>query len=178
VKLSKLRGGKQVEFFKKGERKMAEESPFNKLKTESVQKIYESNQQLIYVADRKVAALLLINAVLISFSATWNLREYSSSIKMIILIAVSLAVLSTILYLLAIILEFQTGTQKYLHYKDPGIFKENYVSKMTEMGEDDLMKDYLNTIYALSSIRGRKIYTCSGFRISNHIHFYWPSHSF
>ena len=60
---------------------MNEESRLSKMKIESVQKIYESNQQLIYVADRKVAALLLINAVLISFSATWNLREYSSSIK-------------------------------------------------------------------------------------------------
>ena len=60
---------------------MNEESRLSKMKIESVQKIYESNQQLVYVADRKVAALLLINAVLISFSATWNLREYSSSIK-------------------------------------------------------------------------------------------------
>jgi len=31
--------------------KMTEESQFNKLKTELIQKVYESNQQLIYVAD-------------------------------------------------------------------------------------------------------------------------------
>ena len=137
---------------------MAEESPFNKLKTESVQKIYESNQQLIYVADRKVAALLLINAVLISFSATWNLREYSHSTKMIILIAVSLAALSTILYLLAIIPRISAqAPQSILHYKGIlGSSRENYVSKMTEISEDDLMNDYLNTIYSLSSIQRKK----------------------
>ena len=137
---------------------MAEESPVNKLKTESVQKIYESNQQLIYVADRKVAALLLINAVLISFSATWNLGEYSISIKMIILIAVSLAALSTIFYLLAIIPRIsEQAAKSILHYKGIlGSSRENYVSEMTKMGEDDLMKDYLNTIYALSSIQRKK----------------------
>jgi hypothetical protein len=137
---------------------MAEESQFNKLKTESVQKIYESNQQLIYVADRKVAALLLINAVLISFSASWNLREFSISIKMIILIAVSLAALSTIFYLFAIIpRNSEQAAKSILHYKGiQGASRENYVSKMIEMGDDDLMKDYLNTIYALSSIQRKK----------------------
>jgi len=137
---------------------MAEESTFNKLKTELVQKIYESNQQLIYVADRKVAALLLINAVLISFSATWNLREYSISIKMIILIAVLLAALSTVFYLLAIIPRVsEQAVKSILHYKGIlGSSRENYVSEMAKMGEDDLMKDYLNTIYSLSSIQKKK----------------------
>ena len=137
---------------------MAEESPLYKLKTEAVQKIYESNHQLIYVADRKVAALLLINAVLISFSASWNLREYSHSIRVIILIAVLLAALSTIFYLLAIIPRISEQAPKsILHYKGIlGSSRENYVSKMTEISEDDLMKDYLNTIYSLSSIQRKK----------------------
>ncbi len=137
---------------------MAEEPRFDKLKTESVQKIYESSQQLIYVADRKVAALLLINAVLISFSATWNLREYSSSMKMVILIAVLLAALSTILYLLAIIPRIsEMASKSILHYKGIlGFSRDKYVSKMTEISDDDLMKDYLETIYSLSSIQMKK----------------------
>jgi len=137
---------------------MAQEPRFEKLKTESVQKIYESNQQLIYVADRKVAALLLINAVLISFSATWNLREYSSSIKIIILIAVLLAALSTILYLLAIIPRIsEQAPQSILHYKGIlGSSRDKYVSKMTEISDDDLRKDYLDTIYSLSWIQMKK----------------------
>jgi hypothetical protein len=137
---------------------MAEEPQFNQLKTEVVQKIYASNQELIYGSDRKVGALLLINAILISFSATWNLRDYSSSIKIIILIAVLLAALSTILYLLAIIPRISKQAPKsILHYK--GILassRESYVSKMTEISNDDLMKDYLSTIYSLSSIQRRK----------------------
>jgi hypothetical protein len=137
---------------------MAEEPYFNHLKTEVVQKIYASNQELIYGSDRKVGALLLINAILISFSATWNLRDYSSSIKIIILIAVLLAALSTILYLLAIIPRISKQAPKsILHYK--GILassRESYVSKMTEISSDDLMKDYLSTIYSLSSIQRRK----------------------
>ena len=138
--------------------KMAEEGRFDKLKAESVQKIYESNQQLIYIADRKVAALLLINAVLISFSATWNLREYTSSIKIFFLIAVLLAALSTIFYLFAIIPRISEQAPKsMLHYK--GILassRDKYVSKMTEISDDDLQKDYLETIYALSSIQMKK----------------------
>lgn len=137
---------------------MAEEPQFNQLKTEVVQKIYASNQELIYGSDRKVGALLLINAILISFSATWNLRDYSSSIKIIILIAVLLAALSTILYLLAIIPRISKQAPKsILHYK--GILassRESYISKMTEISNDDLMKDYLSTIYSLSSIQRRK----------------------
>jgi hypothetical protein len=139
-------------------REMAEEPRLNKLKPEVVQKIFESNQELIYGADRKVAALLLINAILISFSATWNLKDYSNSIKIIILIAVLMAAISTILYLLAIIPRISEQAPKsILHYK--GILassKESYVSKMTEMSVEDLLKDYLNTIYSLSSIQRKK----------------------
>jgi len=152
---------------------MAEEPQFDKLKTESVQKIYESNQQLIYVADRKVAALLLINAVLISFSATWNLREYSSSIKTIILIAVLLAALSTILYLLAIIPRIsEQASKSILHYKGIlGSSRDNYVSKMAEISDGDLMKDYLETIYSLFDPDEKKSILAVGFRISNHLNF-------
>ena len=137
---------------------MPEESRFNKLQTESVQKIYESNQQLIYVADRKVSALLLINAVLISFSATWNLKEYSGPIKIIILLAVLFAALSTIMYLFAIIPRIsEQASKSILHYK--GILrdsKDQYVSRMAEMREEDFIKDYLETIYSLSSIQMKK----------------------
>ena len=137
---------------------MPEESRFNKLQTELVQKIYESNQQLIYAADRKVSALLLINAVLISFSATWNLKEYAGPIKIIILVAVLFAALSTIMYLFAIIPRIsEQASKSILHYK--GILKDSkdqYVSRMAEMREEDFIKDYLETIYSLSSIQMKK----------------------
>jgi hypothetical protein len=137
---------------------MAEESRSKCSNLELVHRIYESTQHLIYVADRKVASLLLINAVLISFAGTWNLREYSSSIKSVILIAVLAAALSTILYLLAIIPRISGQAPKsILHYKGIlGSSSESYVSKMTEISDGELMQDYLNTIYALSAIQRKK----------------------
>jgi len=137
---------------------MAEESRFDRLKTESIQKIYESNQQLIYVSDRKVAALLLINAVLISLSATWNLGEYPSLIKIIVLVAVLLAALSTILYLLAIIPRASEQAPQSILYCNGilGSSRDKYVSKMTEISDEDLMKNYLDAIYSLSSIQMKK----------------------
>jgi hypothetical protein len=137
---------------------MAEGPQFDKVKTESFHKIYDSNQQLIYASDRKVAALLLINAVLISFSATWSLKEYSILIKIVILTAVLLAALSTILYLLSIIPRIsEQGPKSILHYKGIlGATRDKYVSKMMGISDDDLMKDYLDTIYSLASIQMKK----------------------
>ena len=139
-------------------RKMSEEARFDKLKTETVQKIYESNQELIYGADRKVAALLLINAIIISFSATWNLRDYLNSIRIVILIGIISAALSTILYLLAILPRTSAQAPKsILHYKGILAFsRDTHLSKMAEMSDEDLRKDYLDTIYALSSIQEKK----------------------
>ena len=137
---------------------MVEENGSNKVRTDTIDRIYESNQQLIYVSDRKVAALLLINAVLISFSATWNLREYSILAKVIILVAIILAAVSTIMYLLAIIPRVaERAAESILHYR--GIMRlsrEAYVSKMKEVNAEDLTKDYLDTIYSLSSIQMKK----------------------
>jgi hypothetical protein len=150
-------GAKQIEFLKMT-RKMAEESRFDTLKIDAVQSIYASNQELIYGADRKVAALLLINAIIISFSATWNLKEYSISVRIIILIAIISAALSTIMYLLAIIPRISDQAVKsILHYKGVlGYSRDKYISKMTEISGEDLRKDYLDTIYSLFSIQMKK----------------------
>ncbi len=99
-----------------------------KLSIESVHQLYESNQQLIYVADRKVSAGVLF------------------------------AVLSTIFYLLAIIPRIsEKASESLLHYRGIlAIPREEYVSKMRAGCGEDLIKDYLETIYALSSIEMRK----------------------
>ncbi len=137
---------------------MAKKTQFDKLKTDSIHKMYDSNQQLIYVSDRKVAALLLINAVLISFSATWNLKEHFILIKIIIILAIILAAVSTIMYLLAIIPRIsKRAVESILHYR--GILRfsrDEYVSKMLALTDDDLTKDYLDTIYSLSLIQLKK----------------------
>ncbi len=137
---------------------MADVNGSEKLSTELVHQLYESNQQLIYVADRKVSALLLINAVLISLSATWRLKEYSASVKAINLIGVLFAVLSTVFYLLAIIPRIsEKASESMLHYRGIlAIPRDDYVAKMCGSCGDDLIRDYLETIYALSSIQMRK----------------------
>lgn len=97
---------------------MNEENRLGKVKTDTIHKMYDSNQQLIYVSDRKVATLLLINAVLISFSATWNLKEHFIFTKIIILLAIILAAVSTIMYLLAIIPRLsKRAAESILHYR-------------------------------------------------------------
>jgi len=137
---------------------MNEENRLDKVKTDTIHKLYDSNQQLIYVSDRKVAALLLINAVLISFSATWNLKEHFILTKIIILLAIMLAAVSTIMYLLSIIPRLsKRAAESILHYR--GILRfsrDEYISKMLELSDDDLTKDYLDTIYSLSLIQLKK----------------------
>ena len=137
---------------------MNEENRLGEVKTDTIHKMYDSNQQLIYVSDRKVAALLLINAVLISFSATWNLKEHFILTKIIIFLAIMLAAVSTIMYLLAIIPRLsKRAAESILHYR--GILRfsrDEYVSKMLELSDDDLTKDYLDTIYSPSLIQLKK----------------------
>jgi hypothetical protein len=137
---------------------MDEENRLDKARTDTIHKMYDSNQQLIYVSDRKVAALLLINAVLISFSATWNLKGHFILTKIIILLAIILAAVSTIMYLLAIIPRLsKRAAESILHYR--GILRfsrDEYISKMLELSDGDLTKDYLDTIYSLSLIQLKK----------------------
>ena len=141
----------------KGER-MQETSEVSEKRLEAIQRVYDANQQLIYVADRKVSGLLLINAVLVSFSVTWGVKEYSLLTKAIILVAMALSVLSTIMYLITVIPRVSKwASESMLHYR--GILalpQERYVSTMLELSDDALAKDYLGTIYELSSIQMKK----------------------
>jgi len=57
-------------------------------KTDTLESIYDWSQQLIEAAERKVTTLLLIDTVIMSFSATWNLRECSAQAKVIMMLAI------------------------------------------------------------------------------------------
>jgi hypothetical protein len=119
---------------------MSEGNEVTEKRIGAVQGIYEGIQHLIYLGDRKVSALLLINAVLISFSGTWSLKEYALLTKIIILIGIVLAIFSTIMFLMAIIPRISKSAPKsILHYK--GILslpREKYVSRMLEIGQEEL----------------------------------------
>ena len=60
-------------------------------KSDTLESIYDWSQQLIEAADRKVTNLLLIDRVIISFSATWNLRERCTHVKVVMMLAIVLA---------------------------------------------------------------------------------------
>jgi hypothetical protein len=60
-------------------------------KTDTLGRIYDLSQQLIEAADRKATAHLLIDAVIISFSATCNLRECCAHVKAVMMLAIVLA---------------------------------------------------------------------------------------
>lgn len=137
---------------------MNEMNQFNKVKSGIFERIYEWNQQLIDTADRKVAALLLINAVIISFSVTWNVRECYFPVKIVMIIAIVLSAFSSIMFLLTIFPRVSKHAGgSLLYYK--GILKftrDQYVSKMKEITDQHLSEDYLNTIYSLSLIQLKK----------------------
>jgi hypothetical protein len=137
---------------------MHETNEVKEKRLEAIQRVYDSNQELIYAADRKVSGLLLINAVLVSFSVTWGVGEYASWTKAIILVAMALSVLSTIMYLITVIPRVsKRSSESMLHYRGIlGLPRERYVATMLEMSDDDLVRDYLDTIYALSSIQIKK----------------------
>jgi hypothetical protein len=123
-----------------------------------LENIYDWSQRLIEAADRKVTTLLLIDTVIISFSATWNLRECSAHLKVVMMLAIVLAVVSSIMFLLPIFPRSTSyATDTVLYYR--GILRfsrDEYVSKMVELTDEDLSEDYVNTIYVLSLIQMRK----------------------
>jgi hypothetical protein len=127
-------------------------------KTNTLENIYDWSQQLIEAADRKVTTLLLIDTVIISFSATWNLRECCAHVKVVMMLAIVLAVVSSIMFLLTIFPRAtHYATDTVLYYR--GILKssrDEYASTMLELTDEELSKDYLNTIYVLASIQMRK----------------------
>ncbi|MDH4267373.1 MAG: DUF5706 domain-containing protein [Deltaproteobacteria bacterium] len=139
---------------------MNEESLPNQGKLETIYNIYHWNQQLIDAADRKVAALILINAVVISFSATWNLKDYDALTKIITVVAIVIAAFSTVMFFFTLIPRISPHAGvSVLHYR--GILRytrDEYLSKMMEISDAELTKDYLGTIYSLSLIQTKKNY--------------------
>jgi type II secretory pathway component PulJ len=60
-------------------------------KTDTLESVYDWSQQLIEAADRKVTNLLLTDRVIISFSATWNLRKCCTHVKLVMMLSIVLA---------------------------------------------------------------------------------------
>ncbi len=61
---------------------MEEIKNLNRDKIEFIKHMYEWTQQITHFADRKVSALQIINTLIISFSATFSIKDLSPVSKM------------------------------------------------------------------------------------------------
>ena len=125
-----------------------------------IKHIYEWNQQITHVADTKVSALQIINTLIISFSATFGLKELSVHSKIVIISAVILAAFSSLMLLMTILPRLSKGPSAGTNFYR-GILKytcEGYCSRMAEIDLDELLNDYLTSIYMVALIQKKKFF--------------------
>jgi hypothetical protein len=137
---------------------MKEIENINSDKINLIKHIYEWNQQLTHFGDMKVGALQVINTLIISFSATFSVRDLSPYSKTVIISAVVLAAFSSLMLLLTILPRVGKGTSCGINFYK-GILTyscEDYCSKMGEITLDEIVKDYLISIYMIASIEEKK----------------------
>lgn len=123
-----------------------------------IKHIYEWNQYITHFVDTKVSALQIINTLIISFSATFSMRDLSLYGKAIVITAVVLAAFSSLMLLLTILPRIsRSGALGVNFYK--GILEftcEDYCSKMERIDVDEILKNYLTSIYTIASIEDKK----------------------
>ncbi len=127
-------------------------------KINMIKHIYEWNQQIAHFADMKVNVLQIINTLIISFSATFSVRDLSSYAKVIIVTAVVLAAFSSLMLLLTILPRVTRGKSLGVNFYK-GILKfscEDYCSKMTQIEMNEILENYLTSIYMIACIEEKK----------------------
>jgi hypothetical protein len=67
--------------------KMEEIKNLNRDKIDFIKHIYEWNQRVAHFADTKVSALQIINTLIISFSATFSIKDLSACSGIVIISA-------------------------------------------------------------------------------------------
>ncbi len=125
-----------------------------------IKHIYEWNQQITHVADTKVSALQIINTLIISFSATFGLKELSPYAKIVVVSAVVLAAFSSLMLLMTILPRLSKGPSEGTNFYR-GILKytcEGYCARMEEIELNELLRDYLNSIYMVALIQEKKFF--------------------
>ena len=123
-----------------------------------IKHIYEWNQQITHFVDTKVSALQIINTLIISFSITFSVRDLSPSSKVIVIAAVVLAAFSSLMLLLTIVPRAPKSNSCGINFYR-GILSyscEDYLSKMAEINVDEMLKNYLASIYMIASIEEKK----------------------
>ncbi len=125
-----------------------------------IRHIYEWNQQITHVADTKVSVLQIINTLIISFSASVSIKDLSSYSKIVLISAVISAAFSSLMLLMTVLPRLSKGAPTGLNFYS-GILRytcEAYCSKMAAIDIDELLHDYLNSIYMVALIQEKKYY--------------------
>jgi len=125
-----------------------------------IRHIYEWNQRVTQFADTKVSALQIINTLIISFSATFSVKDLSPYSKIVIISAVILAAFSSLMLLMTILPRMSKGASVGVNFYS-GILKysrEGYCSKMAAVDLNELLNGYLDSIYAIALIQEKKFF--------------------
>ena len=125
-----------------------------------IRHIYEWNQRVAHFADTKVSALQIINTLIISFSATFSVKDLSPYSRIVIISAVVLAAFSSLMLLLTILPRTSKGASGGVNFYS-GILqysREDYCSKMAAIGVNELLNGYLDSIYSIALIQKKKYF--------------------
>ena len=125
-----------------------------------IRHIYEWNQRVTHFADTKVSVLQIINTLIISFSATFSLRDLSTYSKIVIIIAVIFSAFSSLMLLMTILPRSSKNAPSGINFYG-GILKysrQGYYSKMAEISIDEIIHDYSESLYTLALIQEKKYY--------------------
>lgn len=125
---------------------------------DQIRHIFDWNQNLIQMADTKVSVLLAVNAIIISLSSAWNIDEYGDYSRICVILAIILSVFSSLMLLLTMFPRLPKNVQNtVIFYKGILDYSQNeYVLKMTKITDEELYKDYSNSIYYLALIQKKK----------------------
>ena len=125
-----------------------------------IRHIYEWNQRVTQFADSKVSALQIINTLIISFSATFSIKDLSPYSKSVLISAVILAAFSSLMLLLTILPRTSKGAAVGVNFYH-GILKysrDDYCSKMAAIDLNELLSGYLDSIYSIALIQKKKFF--------------------
>jgi hypothetical protein len=125
-----------------------------------IRHIYEWNQRVTQFADTKVSALQIINTLIISFSATFSVKDLSSYSRMVIISAVILAAFSSLMLLLTILPRTSKGGSVGINFYH-GILRysrDDYCSKMAAIDLNEILNGYFDSIYSIALIQRKKYF--------------------
>jgi len=126
-----------------------------------IQGIYDSNTRLIQMADTKVGISIGINAIILSFSSNIAIERYSLVPKIFIMSAVISSAISSLFLIITLFPRVSfNDTKSIIFYKGIiSIKKEDYIKKLGEISDIDLIKEYSKSIYLVSLIQNKKYIT-------------------